>query len=74
MKSVVVTGGTSGIGRTTALDLAAHGFRVIATARTPAGRGRSSTTPAWPGPAPSKTCPRAMPAPYSKPICSAWLG
>ncbi|WP_037687487.1 SDR family oxidoreductase [Streptomyces aureocirculatus] len=33
MKSVVVTGATSGIGRTTALDLAANGFRVIATAR-----------------------------------------
>ncbi|GHE43962.1 hypothetical protein GCM10018785_11920 [Streptomyces longispororuber] len=33
MRSVVVTGATSGIGRTTALDLAAHEFRVIATAR-----------------------------------------
>jgi NAD(P)-dependent dehydrogenase (short-subunit alcohol dehydrogenase family) len=35
MKSVVVTGATSGIGLATALDLAAHGFHVIATARTP---------------------------------------
>lgn len=33
MKSVVVTGATSGIGRATALDLAAHGYQVIATAR-----------------------------------------
>ncbi|MFK0291865.1 SDR family oxidoreductase [Streptomyces sp. NPDC090442] len=33
MKTVVVTGATSGIGRATALDLATHGFHVIGTAR-----------------------------------------
>lgn len=33
MKSVVVTGATSGIGRATALDLAAHGYQVVGTAR-----------------------------------------
>ena len=33
-KSVVVTGATSGIGLATALELSAHGYEVIATART----------------------------------------
>ncbi|MEV7394283.1 SDR family oxidoreductase [Streptomyces sp. NPDC091215] len=35
MRTVAVTGATSGIGRAIALDLAAHGFHVIATARDP---------------------------------------
>jgi NAD(P)-dependent dehydrogenase (short-subunit alcohol dehydrogenase family) len=35
MRSVVVTGASSGIGRAIALDLAGHGYHVIATARTP---------------------------------------
>ncbi|MFI2200280.1 SDR family oxidoreductase [Streptomyces sp. NPDC020192] len=40
MRSVVVTGASSGIGRATALDLAAHGFEVIATARTTEKAGK----------------------------------
>lgn len=35
MRSVVVTGATSGIGRAIAVDLAGHGYHVVATARTP---------------------------------------
>ncbi|MCS0638608.1 SDR family oxidoreductase [Streptomyces sp. LP05-1] len=34
MRSVVITGATSGIGKAAALGLAAHGFQVIGTART----------------------------------------
>ncbi|MEV2255586.1 SDR family oxidoreductase [Streptomyces sp. NPDC050147] len=40
MKSVVVTGATSGIGMATALELAAHGFQVIGTARTTEKAGK----------------------------------
>ncbi|MFF2625120.1 SDR family oxidoreductase [Kitasatospora griseola] len=49
MRTVVVTGATSGIGRATALDLAAHGFRVIATARTAEKAGKLTAAAAEAG-------------------------